>query len=113
MERTDSNERPARLQLAGKTTSTWRERAAAKEAEGRGVSPAPAAEEAPPARTGGYRPPALRDGGRAISRDNRDGGEVRPPPRDITPKPATPPINNTAEGSKGGKWVPPHLRQRA
>jgi translation initiation factor 3 subunit A len=112
MERTDSNERPARLQLAGKPGPTWRERAAAKEAEGRGASPAPAAEEAPPKRAGGYLPPALRDGGRSTSRDNREGREVRPPSRDITPKPATPPINNTAESSKGGKWVPPHLRRK-
>ncbi len=116
-ERTDSNERPARLQLAGQGGGTWRERLAAKEA-GRGTSPAPAAEEAPPRRSGGYVPPALRDGERSSSRSAQDGHAVRPP-RDITPKPATPPThnigNNTAsnsDGAKGDKWVPPHLRKK-
>jgi len=114
MERTDSNERPARLQLAGQSGGTWRERVAAKEA-GRGISPAPAAEEALPRRPGGYAPIALRDGGRSISREAApDGRDVRPPPRDITPKPATPPVNNNTDGAKstGIKWVPPHLRKK-
>ncbi len=117
-ERTDSNERPARLQLAGQGGGTWRERLAAKEA-GRGTSPAPAAEEAPPRRPGGYVPPALRDGGRSSSRGAQDGNEVRQPPPDTTPKPATPLANNignnTASNSdapKGGKWVPPQLRKK-
>jgi translation initiation factor 3 subunit A len=134
-QRTDSNEGPARLQLAGQGGgATWRERAAAKEA-GRGISPAPptTSEEAaaPPRR--GYIPPALRDGGRSTSRGGQDGREIRPPPRDLTPKPATPPASNlavnnhaannssgaagkNAEGgggaSKDGKWVPPQLRKR-
>lgn len=114
-QRTDSNERPVRLQLAGQTGPSWRERMAAKEA-GRGTSPTPvAAEETAPARKpGGYVPPALRDGARSTSRDARDGNDNRPPPRDITPKPAAPTTDApaAAEGSKGGKWVPPHLRKK-
>ena len=112
MERTDSNERPARLQLAGQGGGTWRERLAAKEA-GRGTSPAPA-EEAPPRRPGGYLPPPFRDDGRSPSIDGQDGHEVRAPPRNITPKPATPPTNaaNNADGPRGGKWIPPHLRRK-
>ncbi|ERF74461.1 Eukaryotic translation initiation factor 3 subunit A [Endocarpon pusillum Z07020] len=117
-ERTDSNERPARLQLAGQGGGTWRERLAAKEA-GHGTSPSPAAEEAPPRRPGGYVPPALRDGGRSSSRGAQDGHDVHPPPRDTTPKPATPPTNNvgnntasSSDGPKGGRWVPPHLRKK-
>lgn len=105
-ERTDSNERPARLQLAGATS--WRERLAAKEAAGQGTSPAPV-EGAPPKRSGGYIPPALRQGGRSSSRDARDDQPA--PPRHVTPRVATPPANsNNPDGPK--KWVPPHLRNR-
>lgn len=109
MERTESNERPPPLPLANAAGGTigWRERLAAKEA-GRGTSPSPAAvEDTPAKRPGVYAPP--REGGRSASRDAR---EVRPPVRDITPKPATPPVNNSNDAAKGGKWVPPHLRKK-
>lgn len=117
MERSDSNERPPRLQLAGRSGPGWREKMAAKEA-GRGTSPAPAADDAPPVRApGSYAPPpALRDGGRNASRDGRDGNDRgrdnRPSPSDFASKPTVPAATNAAEGPKANKFIPPHLRNK-
>lgn len=79
--RTESNERPSgppRLALAG-SKPTWRERQAAKEAEGATSTPPPAApqtdiateEAALPKRTG-YVPPARRGGDGAAPRGRTD-----------------------------------------
>ena len=89
--RTDSAERPPtsgppRLALAG-NKATWRERQAAKEAEGTASGPPPAApptdiateEVALPKKTGGYVPPARRSD--AVPRGRTDAA-ASPAPRD-------------------------------
>ena len=104
VERTESSERPSgppRLALAG-NKPTWRERQAAKEAEGAAGGPPPAPPPSdittdevamPPKKTGGYVPPARRDAGAtsaprgrtnaapsaAASRD--DSSSVEPTPK--------------------------------
>ncbi|PGH18621.1 eukaryotic translation initiation factor 3 subunit A [Helicocarpus griseus UAMH5409] len=124
-ERTESTERTApRLNLAGRTGPTWRERQAAKEAEaaaaGTATPPteaaAPAArEEVPPPRTtGGYVPPQRRA---AAGRDISANGERMPeraperapprfsreavPPKSLSrsPAPSSSPAPENREGS--------------
>ncbi|KAF4632113.1 hypothetical protein G7Y89_g6008 [Cudoniella acicularis] len=88
MERTDSNERPSgppRLALAGGKPS-WRERQAAKEG-GESLAPPPASRVPPP-----------------MSRGRSGRGEERgdePTPTSLKPSGAA------------GKFVPPHLRNKA
>jgi len=106
-ERTDSSERPSgppRLALAG-NKPTWRERQAAKEAEGTGSGPPPAAPPSdiatkegsmPPKKPGGYVAPARRDPNTA------------PPPRGRTD--AAPTLNAPRDASSSveptAKWRP-------
>ena len=95
-ERTASSERPSgppRLALAG-NKPTWRERQAAKEAEGTTRTPPPAAppsdiaiEEVsmPPKRTGGYVPPGRRGGDAPpASRGRTDAAPAPSAPRDAS-----------------------------
>jgi translation initiation factor 3 subunit A len=93
-ERTDSSERPSgppRLALAGGKPS-WREREAAKAAGG----------EVPPARV-------PSSGGAPLSRGRSGRGEEE---RDNSP--AAAPSGETLKPSgSAGKFVPPHLRNRA
>ena len=120
--RTDSNERTApKLQIASRTGAGggggWREREAARAAGGG----APQETTAPPVREpvarSGYVPPHQRgkDGpalGRApesernSSRDNRDARDTK------SPAPAPENVKPAANNSGGGKWVPPHLRNK-
>lgn len=101
MERTDSNDRsggPPRLQLAG-TKPSWREREAARAG---GAETGPPAGDAPPPRD--FRPrereaPAERTGS---SRGGENG-------RTESPAPAEP----LQSSRTAGKWVPPHMRNKA
>ena len=109
IERTESNERPAaagppRLALAGGKPS-WRDRQAAKEAGG-----APTDNTPPP-------PASVRDrvasssGGASLSRGRSGRGEEG---RDGSPAPAPAPSGESLRPSGGaGKFVPPHLRNKA
>lgn len=134
-ERAERGERTApRLNLAPRTGASggsWRERLAAKEAAGETAAPAapatpaapaPAKEEpaaALPRKTGGYVPPAMRQGGapaprsaappaageKYVPRHMREGGA---PPAS---RPSAPPAVAASERSEeskpaGGKWVP-------
>jgi len=97
MERTDSSDRaggPPRLPLAGNKPS-WRERQAAKEAAGGASDTAP-----PPPRRFEPRGVPMDRGGSSRGENGRES----PAPRGDAPPPAS--------GSTGGKWVPPHLRNR-
>jgi translation initiation factor 3 subunit A len=124
-----------RLNLAPRTGgagASWRERQAAKEAAGETAAPAPApaaAEAAPapakeepaalPRKTGGYVPPAMRQGGapaprsaapppageKYVPRHMREGGA--PAPRPAAAPPAASASERTEESKpSGGKWVP-------
>ncbi|KAF3399384.1 Eukaryotic translation initiation factor 3 subunit A [Talaromyces pinophilus] len=129
-----------RLNLAPRTGTgggSWRERLAAKEAAGE-TAPAPtpapaaaaaaaAAKEEPaalPRKTGGYVPPALRQGGapvrseapppaseKYVPRRAREGGAgtgAAPPASRLSAPPAAAAAGERTEESKasGGKWVP-------
>ncbi|OAR05352.1 hypothetical protein LLEC1_03967 [Akanthomyces lecanii] len=108
MERTDSQERPSaggppRLNLAGSKPS-WRERQAAKEASGETSDSAAPPRNFPPR-------------GVPVDRGGSSRGDA-PPPRRAEPQeaaPEQPPSRATggAGGGAGGKWVPPHLRNKA
>lgn len=108
MERTESNDRPSagsaggppRLQLAG-TKPSWREREAARIAAGG----APGAEDAdsapaPPSRGFGSRGPPLDRGDSSRGENGRTE----------SPAPPAEPLQSTRAP---GKWVPPHLRNKA
>jgi translation initiation factor 3 subunit A len=102
MDRTDSNDRssgPPRLALAGNKPS-WREREAAKAAQGGGAGPAdeaPAPAPAPaPRKYEAPRGAAMDRGG--SRREENERTESPAPPAESLP-------SRTA-----GKWVPPHMR---
>ncbi|KAF4986668.1 hypothetical protein FDECE_15839 [Fusarium decemcellulare] len=102
VERSESNDRPSaggppRLQLAGNKPS-WREREAAKQASGGGASDA--GSSAPPPR---FAP----RGGAPIDRGGSGCGE-----EDRKPSPA-PPSEALPASRTAGKWVPPHMRNKA
>ncbi|KAF4468712.1 translation initiation factor 3 subunit A [Fusarium albosuccineum] len=102
VERSESNDRPSagappRLQLAGNKPS-WREREAAKQASGGGASDA--GSSAPPPR---FAP----RGGAPIDRGGSGRGE-----EDRKPSPA-PPSEALPASRTAGKWVPPHMRNKA
>ncbi|ORY63435.1 uncharacterized protein BCR38DRAFT_436831 [Pseudomassariella vexata] len=102
MERTNSNDRPAaggppRLNLAGNKPS-WREREAARAASGGAPAPKEISRDtAPPPRTMPERP-------RVIDRPDRsdriDRGDNNTPAEPLKPSGA------------GGKWLPPHMRNK-
>ncbi|KND94847.1 Eukaryotic translation initiation factor 3 subunit A [Tolypocladium ophioglossoides CBS 100239] len=105
MERTDSNDRPSaggppRLQLAG-TKPSWREREAARVAAG-GAAGAGDADNAsaPPSRGFGSRGPPMDRGGSSRGENGR------------TESPA-PPAEPLQSSRAPGKWVPPHMRNKA
>lgn len=107
MERTDSNDRssgPPRLQLAGSKPS-WRDREAAKVAGGGGG--AGGADSGPPAAAAaGSRGFGSGSRGEAM---NRGGSGREENGRTASPAPA-----ETLQSSRTpGKWVPPHLRNKA
>ena len=147
--RTDSNERTApRVSLAtrpGGAGGGWREREAARAAAAGSqataeVSDAPAVQEPAPRKTGGYLPPAMREGApksferdqppRSFERESRDHAprsfdrEPRDSPRTFEREPSArnespangvssaAPDSETARKPTPGKWVPPHLRNR-
>jgi len=98
MERTDSNDRaggPPRLALAGNKPS-WREREAAKATGGAG-----GADNGPPARS------FSRGGGAPMERTESRGAE-----NERTESPA-PPAEPLQSSRTAGKWVPPHMRNKA
>lgn len=115
MERTDSSDRPAaggppRLQLAGSGSKpSWRDRQAAGKGES-GASdstPPPAAAPAPAA--GG--PPSRGFGSRAGGAPAERSENGRPdgrPERSESPAAPVEPLQ-----SSRGKWVPPHMRNKA
>mgnify|MGYP005988752665 CR=1 FL=1 len=102
MDRTDSQDRssggPPRLQLAGSKPS-WREREAARTASGG----APPASDAPPAPRSFARGAPLERGGSGRA----------PPENDRTQSQAPAGEQSRPGGGAGGKWVPPHLRNKA
>ncbi|KAF5014490.1 hypothetical protein F66182_14501, partial [Fusarium sp. NRRL 66182] len=122
---------------AGTGGGSWRERQAAKEAAGE-TAPAPvattgapaAAKEEPavlPRKTGGYVPPAMRQGGapvrseapppateKYVPRRMREGGAGAgaPPPSRPSAPPAAAASERTEESkASGGKWVPAWKRR--
>ncbi|OAQ70199.1 eukaryotic translation initiation factor 3 subunit EifCa [Pochonia chlamydosporia 170] len=104
MERTDSSDRPAsggppRLQLAGSGNKpSWREREAAK-------GPGSSSDNAPPpAASRGFGGPR---GGATMDRGGSNRGE-----NGRTSSPAPPPTESLPSRT-AGKWVPPHLRNKA
>ncbi|KAF4983338.1 hypothetical protein FZEAL_1230 [Fusarium zealandicum] len=103
MERTESDERPSsggppRLALAGnKPAGSWREREAAKQAGGSGSDTGSAA---PPPR---FAP----RGGAPIEREGSGRGD-----EDRKQSPA-PPAEPLPASRTAGKWVPPHMRNKA
>lgn len=137
----ERSERTApRLNLAPRTGTggaSWRERLAAKEAAGESAAPTPAAapaaaaasaaaKEEPaalPRKTGGYVPPAMRQGGaparseapppateKYVPRMRREGGA--PPSSRPSAPPAAAASERTEEGkASGGKWVPAWKRR--
>jgi translation initiation factor 3 subunit A len=104
-ERSDSNERssgPPRLQLAGNKPS-WREREAAK-------GPASSSDNAPPA------PSASRGFGAprgSSPMDRGENGRTSSPAPAPAPAPASAPQAETLPSRTAGKWVPPHMRNKA
>ncbi|KAM5351354.1 hypothetical protein ACJ41O_004077 [Fusarium nematophilum] len=102
-ESTDSNDRPAaggppRLQLAGSGNKpSWRDREAARTGGGSGAD---AGSSAPPPR---FAP----RGGAAMDRAGSGRGE-----EDRKPSPA-PPAEPLPASRAPGKWVPPHMRNKA
>lgn len=99
MERTDSNDKaggPPRLALAGNKPS-WREREAAKQATGG----AGGAENGPPPRS------FSRGGGAPMERTESRGAENG---RTESPAPPAEPLQSSRAP---GKWVPPHMRNKA
>ncbi|KAK3185464.1 eukaryotic translation initiation factor 3 subunit A [Lecanicillium sp. MT-2017a] len=101
MERTDSQERPSaggppRLALAGNKPS-WREREAAKAAEGGSSDSAPPPRNLPPR---GGAPPMDRGGSGRGERENGRSQESAAPAEQLPSRTA-------------GKWVPPHMRNKA
>ncbi|XP_044724273.1 PCI domain-containing protein [Hirsutella rhossiliensis] len=102
MERTESNDRPSgppRLQLSGNKPS-WREREAAKAVGGGGGG----ADSGPPA-------PAASRGFGSRGEDMDRGGSGRGENgRTESPAPAPEPLQSSRAP---GKWVPPHLRNKA
>ncbi|KAK0389257.1 hypothetical protein NLU13_2832 [Sarocladium strictum] len=99
MERTDSNDRtgaPPRLALAGNKPS-WREREAAKQSAG-GAS---GADAGPPPRS------FSRGDGAPMERTDSRGAENG---RTASPAPPAEPLQSSRAP---GKWVPPHLRNKA
>ena len=105
MERTESNDRPSaggppRLQLAGNKPS-WREREAARAAAGG----APEAEDADSAAA----PPSRGFGSRGPPMDRSDSSRGE---NGRTESPA-PPAEPLQSSRAPGKWVPPHMRNKA
>lgn len=106
MERAESNDRPSaggppRLQLAGSgNRPSWRDREAAKG----GSSEADAGSSAPPPRFAprGGAPMDRRDSGRGEGRGEEDRKQSPAPPAEPLPATRAP-----------GKWVPPHMRNKA
>ncbi|KHN99557.1 Proteasome component (PCI) domain protein [Metarhizium album ARSEF 1941] len=103
MERTDSNDRasgPPRLQLAGSGNKpSWRERQAAK-----GENPASSDNTPPPASSRGFGGP--RGGAPSMDRGGSNRGDIGRTSSPTSQSESLPP--RTA-----GKWVPPHLRNKA
>ncbi|KAJ6446559.1 LOW QUALITY PROTEIN: Legume-like lectin [Purpureocillium lavendulum] len=100
MEQTDSNERPSaggppRLQLAGGNKPSWREREAARGGAG------PAGESAAP--------PPRNFGSRGAPMERSDSGRGE---NGRTESPA-PPAEALPASRAPGKWVPPHMRNKA
>ena len=136
--RTESNERVAPpLRLPGKTGGGWREREAARAAGGAQAPTAQpeasAVQEASARRTGGYLPPALREGSSRTF--DREPSSRDLPPRNATPTNGAPsrfppslrdggrseshdsttsPVGSEdiARKPAPGKYVPVHLRNR-
>lgn len=122
-ERADSGERPSaggppRLQLAGGNRPSWRDREAAKgPSTGAGSS-----DDAPPPRTFGNRGAAMDRTGSGSGRGDRPERSERPEQserperfaprggeeRKESPAPPSEPLQPTR-----GKWVPPHMRNKA
>ncbi|KEY70234.1 hypothetical protein S7711_04343 [Stachybotrys chartarum IBT 7711] len=108
-ERAESGDRssgPPRLQLGGNKPS-WREREAAKAAAGGAAAPEKAESAAPP-RSFGSRGGAPMD--RSGSGSHRgEGGRSEGGRGDA----ATPPAEPLQSSRAPGKWVPPHMRNKA
>ncbi|KIE02851.1 Proteasome component (PCI) domain protein, partial [Metarhizium majus ARSEF 297] len=103
MERTDSNDRPSgppRLQLAGSGNKpSWRDRQAAK-----GDAPSSSDNTAPPANSRGFGGP--RGAAPPMDRGGSNRGDS-----DRTSSPA--PQSESLPPRTAGKWVPPHMRNKA
>ncbi|QLI65765.1 Eukaryotic translation initiation factor 3 subunit A [Metarhizium brunneum] len=103
MERTDSNDRssgPPRLQLAGSGNKpSWRDRQAAK-----GDAPSSSDNTAPPATSRGFGGP--RGAPPPMDRGGSNRGDS-----DRTSSPA--PQSESLPPRTAGKWVPPHMRNKA
>ncbi|KAK9436021.1 Proteasome component (PCI) domain protein [Metarhizium brunneum] len=103
MERTDSNDRssgPPRLQLAGSGNKpSWRDRQAAK-----GDAPSSSDNTAPPATSRGFGGP--RGAAPPMDRGGSNRGDS-----DRTSSPA--PQSESLPPRTAGKWVPPHMRNKA
>ncbi|EER29315.1 eukaryotic translation initiation factor 3 subunit A [Coccidioides posadasii str. Silveira] len=111
-----SPERTApRLNLAGRTGTSWRDRQAAKAAASAGEQPAAAQEAAPapPAKTGSYLPPHLRAtrDGPSDSRDLSHARESAAPPRQFSRSPV-PPSGAPSSQEKPGPWRPRFKQQQ-
>nr|KMM70378.1 eukaryotic translation initiation factor 3 110 kDa subunit [Coccidioides posadasii RMSCC 3488] len=111
-----SPERAApRLNLAGRTGTSWRDRQAAKAAASAGEQPAAAQEAAPapPAKTGSYLPPHLRAtrDGPSDSRDLSHARESAAPPRQFSRSPV-PPSGAPSSQEKPGPWRPRFKQQQ-
>ncbi|KJF61057.1 eukaryotic translation initiation factor 3 subunit A [Coccidioides immitis RS] len=111
-----SPERTApRLNLAGRTGTSWRDRQAAKAAASAGEQPAAAQEAtpAPPAKAGSYLPPHLRAtrDGPSDSRDLSHARESAAPPRQFSRSPV-PPSGAPSSQEKPGPWRPRFKQQQ-
>ncbi|KJK77467.1 hypothetical protein H634G_07206 [Metarhizium anisopliae BRIP 53293] len=100
MERTDSNDRPSgppRLQLAGSGNKpSWRDRQAAK-----GDAPSSSDNTAPPANSRGFGGP--RGAAPPMDRGGSNRGDTSSPA----------PQSESLPPRTAGKWVPPHMRNKA
>lgn len=104
MERTESGERPSgppRLQLAGGNKPSWRDREAARNAAG--GPPTTANDSALPV------PPSRSFSSRGATMD-RGGSGRGDEERKQSPAPPAEPLQSSRAP---GKWVPPHLRNKA
>jgi translation initiation factor 3 subunit A len=102
MERTDSSDRsagPPRLQLSGNKPS-WREREAARASSGSPAGGAGESENGPP-------PRGFASRGSPMDRSSSNREE---PARKESPAPPAEPLQSSRAP---GKWVPPHMRNKA